>query len=250
MTPSGPGAQRTITAFFDNRGDADEAVRRLQSEGFPRDSVRLMAGHERDNEGDVNPDNFRATYDANEGMSFWDALKDLFLPQEDRHAYAEGLRRGGYLVSVQTRDANHARALDILDDEGTIDIDERAQEWRREGWTGYSPGTTGSMAAGAVGAAASTTTGLGTGGATPGRSGLGAVPPATAAAAGRGAVEREPTVPVTDEDLRIGRREAAGRRARSYVLDEPAADEARRTRVEIEDERARGGATGTAGRKP
>jgi hypothetical protein len=142
MTPTGTGQQRTITAFFESRQDANEAVQRLYSEGFSRDSVRLVEGSEggqttTTSERDVNPDRYRDTYNNNEGMGFWEGLKDLFLPDEDRSTYAEGLRRGGYLVTVTTRDANYERALDILDDEGTIDIDERASSWRSEGWTGY-----------------------------------------------------------------------------------------------------------------
>src|SRR5688500_2960616 len=153
--------QRTITAFFDNRSEADEAVSRLHSAGISRDSVRLVPGQERDRQGGANQDNFRSQ-EGDEGLGFWEALKDLFMPDEDRHVYAEGLRRGGYLVTVTTSDANYERAMDILDDEGTIDIDERERSWRAEGWSGYRPGTTGSMASGST--AASTTRGLGTGG--------------------------------------------------------------------------------------
>src|SRR5215218_10298234 len=148
MTPSSQGQTRTITAFFDNRSDAEEAVQRLHSAGISRDAVRMMAGYQGPPERDVNPDSYRGAYENNEGVGFWEALKDLFLPEEDRHTYAEGLRRGGYLVTVRTADANYARALDILDDEGTIDLDERAASWRSEGWTGYTgpdyrPGTVG-----------------------------------------------------------------------------------------------------------
>lgn len=63
---------------------------------------------------------------------------------------------------------------DVLDREGTVDMDEREAQWRSEGWSGryagdHAPGTTGAMAPGAIGAAASTTTGLGTGAPGPGR---------------------------------------------------------------------------------
>ena len=133
MTPSGTQQTRTITAFFDSRTDADEAVRRLHAAGFAQSAVRLTPGYQGRPERDVNPDSYRGAYENNEGFGFWEALKDLFLPEEDRHAYAEGLRRGGYLVTVQTGDASYARALDILDDEGTIDLDERAASWRSEG---------------------------------------------------------------------------------------------------------------------
>jgi len=96
MTPSSQGQTRTITAFFDNRTDAEEAVQRLHSAGISRDAVRMMAGYQGRPERDVNPDSYRGASENNEGIGFWEALKDLFLPEEDRHTYAEGLRRGGY----------------------------------------------------------------------------------------------------------------------------------------------------------
>ena len=73
-----------------------------------------------------------------EPRGFWDSLGDWFLPDEDRSAYAEGLRRGGYLLSVDASDSQYERVIDILDDEGTIDLDERAESWRSEGWSGSS----------------------------------------------------------------------------------------------------------------
>lgn len=96
------------------------------------------------------------------------------------HSYAEGIGRGGTLVTVRADDANYDRAVDILDDDGTVDMGQRESSWRSEGWSGkysgsddYAPGTTGSMSGGATGAAASTTTGLGTSGAGMGGMGLG-----------------------------------------------------------------------------
>src|SRR3954454_5810921 len=83
MTPSSQGQTRTITAFFDNRTDAEEAVQRLHSAGISKDAVRMMAGYQGQPERDVNAS------ENTEGMGFWEALKDLFLPEEDRHTYAE-----------------------------------------------------------------------------------------------------------------------------------------------------------------
>ena len=53
-------------------------------------------------------------------------LHGLFLPDEDRDTYAEGLRRGGCLVTVRTDDDHCERALEILDEDGTIDMDQRS----------------------------------------------------------------------------------------------------------------------------
>jgi uncharacterized protein (TIGR02271 family) len=226
MTPSSQSQTRTITAFFDDRTNAEEAVDRLHSAGLSRDAVRMMAGHERSSERDVNRDSSRGAYQNDEGMGFWDSLKDLFLPDEDRHTYAEGLRRGGYLVTVRATEANYARALDILDDEGTIDLDEREASWRSEGWTGYTgpdyrPGTIGSAG---MGASSSTTTGGGSAGPDAAAS--------TSSAARTSALgqapssrqgEQEEVIPVAEEELRVGKRDVSGGRVRvrSYVVETP-----------------------------
>jgi uncharacterized protein (TIGR02271 family) len=208
------GSRRTITAFFDSRQDANEAIRRLEGAGIPRSSISLVEGADRTGGASVSRDD--------EGPGFWEALKDLFLPDEDRATYAEGLRRGGYIVTVQANDALYGQAIDILDDEGTVDLDQRSQSWRQEGWQGYAGsdygrGTTGARASGA---AASTTTGLGTGG-TAARTGTTAA--AGAAASGRTGAERDEVIPIAEEQLRVGKRDVShGRvRIRSYVVEQP-----------------------------
>src|SRR5688572_3343966 len=124
------GGTRTVTAFFDERENADDAVERLAAAGIARDRIRMVAGQPAE-----------GTTARDGGKGFWDSLADLFMPDEDRYTYAEGLRRGGYLVTATTIDGEYERTLDILDDEGTIDIDERASSWRSEGWAGYETGT-------------------------------------------------------------------------------------------------------------
>jgi hypothetical protein len=127
-------SQKLVTAFFDSRSDAENAIERLVDAGISRDGIRFMPGDERDPPDD--PGAARRT----EPGGFWGALGGWFLPDEDRHTYAEGLRRGGYLISVSVADEHYERVLDILDDEGTIDLDERADAWRAEGWSSVSTG--------------------------------------------------------------------------------------------------------------
>src|SRR5215203_125992 len=161
-------SQRTITAFFDNRQDADEAIQRLVAEGVSRTSINIVEGSQGSAQGST-----AARSSAQEGMGFWDALKDLFLPDEDRATYAEGLRRGGYLVTVRATDAQYDRAIDILDDEGTVDINERESSWRSEGWTGYGAGS--SSGSGLSSAGTGGSKGLGT--SSSATSGMGATGP-------------------------------------------------------------------------
>jgi uncharacterized protein (TIGR02271 family) len=59
------------------------------------------------------------------------------VPKEQAEFYAEGVRRGGTLVSVQTDGMMTQRALDIMQRRGAIDIDQRGAEYRSSGWSGF-----------------------------------------------------------------------------------------------------------------
>ncbi|GAA3105919.1 hypothetical protein GCM10010520_58340 [Rhizobium viscosum] len=121
---SGGGGSSTLTAFFDSRDDADNAIDRLKNLGIT--GVRMMPGYEADGN--------KAGVAGDDRGGFWSKLEDWLFPDEDRAVYAEGLRRGGFLISVEVDDATYGIAHDILDDEGCVDMDERADLWRAEGW--------------------------------------------------------------------------------------------------------------------
>lgn len=55
--------------------------------------------------------------------------------EQDAEYYAEGVRRGGVLVTVRTTDSLAGKAADILDEAGAKDVDEKSREWRTSGWT-------------------------------------------------------------------------------------------------------------------
>ena len=54
--------------------------------------------------------------------------------ETDAHAYAEGVHRGGTLLTVKADQGRVDAALRILEDHGAVDLDERAQGWERDGW--------------------------------------------------------------------------------------------------------------------
>ncbi len=65
-------------------------------------------------------------------------LMDAGIPENEAHYYAEGVRRGGAVVTVSTEDEMLVeRATNIFTKHGAVDIDRRADEWRQTGWTGY-----------------------------------------------------------------------------------------------------------------
>ena len=85
------------------------------------------------------------------------ALTDAGISHEDAHAYAEGINRGGTLVTVRGDSSQAAQITDILDDEGTVDLDARSRDWRDSGWNGSyvgdpAVGADGSVIPGTIGA--------------------------------------------------------------------------------------------------
>jgi len=65
-------------------------------------------------------------------------LVDFGIPEEHAETYAEGVRRGGTLVSVHVEQNEWAdRAQSVLNRYNPVDINERTGEWRSSGWTGY-----------------------------------------------------------------------------------------------------------------
>jgi uncharacterized protein (TIGR02271 family) len=69
------------------------------------------------------------------------ALTDLGVPEQEAHYYAEGVRRGGALVSVDADDNMAERAAEIMGRYGAVDIDARVKHWREGGWTRFDPNT-------------------------------------------------------------------------------------------------------------
>ncbi len=194
---------RTITAFFDTKGAAQQAVSDIEASGVSRHEITMVEG--------------RSTADGTapvpvpEQEGFLQSLKDMFMPEEDRYSYEEGLRRGGYLVSIEAEHGDADRLLDILDRDGAVDMDGRETTWRSEGWKGYQ----GPVAGGMTSAAS-----------------LGMTAPQVAADAS--AADREEMIPIYEERLNVGKREVShGRlRVRSYVV-EKAVDEQVSLRTEI-----------------
>jgi uncharacterized protein (TIGR02271 family) len=64
-------------------------------------------------------------------------LKRLGVEDDDANTYAEGLKRGGTLVTVNTDNERADRAVGVLRRAGAVEIDKRAAEWREGGWRGF-----------------------------------------------------------------------------------------------------------------
>lgn len=67
------------------------------------------------------------------------ALKDAGHSDDEAQVYAEGVRRGGTLVSVRTDDDRANGIQQILDRHSGVDANTRGEAYRKEGWDSYKP---------------------------------------------------------------------------------------------------------------
>lgn len=121
-----PAARQTVTAFFESAGDADKAKADLAAAGFAADDIVTRSGADH-----------AASNHLASGQSVVKSLLDIFIfmPPHEKPTYEEAMRRGGVAVAVRTDAGSYERAIDILDRDGAIDLDERETAWKSEGWT-------------------------------------------------------------------------------------------------------------------
>jgi uncharacterized protein (TIGR02271 family) len=213
--------------MYDTRNAAEAARDQLVALGIPGEDVTIR--------GSGTAGTTTTAASAGEDKGFWASLGDLFAPEEDRSTYAEGLRRGGYLLSARVPDGMQDRAGDVLEQSGAVDIDERAESWRQSGWTGYQAGTAAAgMSSTERAGGAATTAGYGTERTGTAATGAGL----TGERATRELREGEEAIPVVEEQVRVGKREVGGGRVRvrSYVVERPVEEQVnlRQERVEVE----------------
>jgi uncharacterized protein (TIGR02271 family) len=209
------GAATTVTAFFDSRTEAEAAAHRLRALDLTG-RVTVTEGAGGSGLTDAGTGSGSGTGSSPDDRGFFERLGDFLFPDEDRSTYAEGLSRGGHLVTVtDLAPADYDRAMDVLEDSGAVDIDERAESWRAEGWQseGWQSGAAMSRGAGY----------------------------ATASAGTGGTEEEDETLPVVEERLRVGKRDVShGRvRVRSYVVEEPVTETVHLESGTVEVERRR-----------
>lgn len=225
---------RTITALFDTRSEAEAARARLTSANIDADNVRIVdqesAGSfsSSDTTGSLGGSSGSSSYDTSSsstssGGGFWAGLKDMFVPDEDRHSYNEGISRGGVLLYASVDDDDTDRAIDLLEQTGSIDMDERERSWKSEGWAGYTPSDTGSSSTGTTGLGATSMDTSNTG--------------------------NEERIQLAEEQLTVGKREVnrGGARIRSYVVEKPVTEQVSLREEHVNIERRPVDGTTTAG---
>lgn len=163
---------RTLTALYQTRADAESASDRLKAAGFS-DSI------------DIHDETTAAGAGQSDG-SFMNRMKTMFGGHEDTHTYAEGVRRGHFLLTAKVDELRATEAAELMDATTAVDLDRTEQTWKSEGWAGGALG--GSLGSAAAG--------------------------------------DEQVIPIVEERLMVGKREVerGGVRVRSYIVEEPVSE--------------------------
>jgi uncharacterized protein (TIGR02271 family) len=202
----------TIAAMFETYDRALAARDVLVSAGIDRSRTEILA-----QSGTTQDASFHSERN-DEGI--WGAIKRLFMPDEDTHVFAEGIRRGYAMLVVRAVAGDQEQIINLLESQDAVDVETHATNWRQSGWSGAHSG----QAAWETRLQAL---------AADKRSGTSSSPATGAADRGQ-----EEIMPVYEEQLRIGKREV-GRgsvRVRSYVAEQPVQEQVRlrEERVHVE----------------
>ncbi len=115
----------TVTALYETREEAERVRDALKAQHLG-DEVKVCDQADEEAKG------------HHRGLAGW--LSDHFGGHHDHHLYAEGLRRGHFLLIAKVDDLNETRAAAIMD-AGAVDLAAAEKTWRREGWNPGAAGT-------------------------------------------------------------------------------------------------------------
>jgi hypothetical protein len=169
-------AGKTIVALYDDFADAVHAVRALEEAGFQHEDLSLVANNTGQRWGEAHAarqsgtaEGSARTTGAGPGLlasldshavpgvgpvlaagpvagagamegGLVGGLGRMGLQENEAHAYAEGVRRGGALVSARVPADQAQRATGILQQHHPVDVEERREGWQRGGWRNFDPG--------------------------------------------------------------------------------------------------------------
>lgn len=117
---------QSVVGVFDDYSSAQQASKDLMAMGVDRNDIRISRRES-------------TSGAAEEDKGFWESVKDAFGfgDDDDSYGYREAARRGGTVVSVNADDSEVDSVVSILQRHNVVNLDERASQWSKEGWSGY-----------------------------------------------------------------------------------------------------------------
>jgi len=224
---------KTVTCLFGSDSQASSIIHELEQSGISQGKICLFTAS-----GDNRTWDGTSSFEESSSGSHHDRVESYLtrngVPHDDARAYAEGVRRGHALVAVRCDDDEVDRVVDILDDDDVLDLDERQDAWRSEGWSHQGSGVAD------LGGTATTSAGMLGAGLTGGSDmrDRDSLQDDRMHAHDRSS-DRDEVIPVVEEELHVGKREVShGRvRIRSHVTERPVQEQVSLTEERVSVER-------------
>lgn len=195
---------KTAVGLYETSAEARKVRNELLQAGFDRSNIRIMLGDSSNRQLRewFEDDASRPSDSQWSGGNATSMLQSIGVPRADAKDYEEALHRGDALVSIETTDQRIDKAVDIMRRHNVLDINERREFWMAGA----------GMAAGSVAGADK-----------------GADKASTATGMRNRDLDRkvqsgeEATLPVIEEELRVGKRETerGGVRVSTTVTETP-----------------------------
>jgi stress response protein YsnF len=126
---------KTLVGLYDTFDAANKVVDTLVKNDFRRHDISLATHNGDGHQADFTYAEKGAVTGVRQGLVT--QLTDLGVPEDEAGLYAEGVRRGCSLVVVKSSDAQSDLGLEIMDRYYPLDINDRVDQWRREGWNRF-----------------------------------------------------------------------------------------------------------------
>lgn len=120
---------QTVVGLFENEADARQAAERLEAAGISRSNVDVSRS-------DKYTQGVAQEKDDDNAVTRF--FKNLFGDNDDADRYSRVSKSGSYsIVTVHAQSGDEAeRAADLLDDCGAMNVDEKSEQYNREGVSG------------------------------------------------------------------------------------------------------------------
>jgi hypothetical protein len=115
--------------MFDSETDANSARQQLLDRGLDENQTRVLSQP---------PASATSSDGSNQRRGVFSSIKELFQGHRHGAEYEEGVRRGGAVLIAVVDEEDIDEAIVIIDAAQPVDLSERAEQWRAEGWTGGS----------------------------------------------------------------------------------------------------------------
>jgi uncharacterized protein (TIGR02271 family) len=191
----------TVVGLFDNRSEAQAAMRELVQNGFIQEDIDLSSR----SLGDTTTGTTTGTTDTGIGDSISNFFSSLFGDDDTASSYTNAAYDADAILTIQVDSAERAEeAAEILDRHGAIDVDERNAQYNSQSGSGNYAGTTTDTSYMSNTTGTMDTDTLNT-------------------ARNRTDLEGERSIPVIEEELQVSKREVqrGGARLRSRVIEKP-----------------------------